>query len=509
MEGNQYSVFSVRSVLSRILNTEYRILGFIASLSVALSCLIWLPALRGDAFPRGDGGLFAAMIDAIIAHGYRLPQMVQYGADVIPFAYPPLGLAIAALVANMSSTLFALQWLPFVWGLLTFPLLVWLASRWLRSRWAVLATACAYPLLSGLYDQLLFGGGVTRAAGLFFALLAVCCASELMRHNHNGLWVLLAVSLAATLLSHLVASIVAVGGVAIVFGLNLRKLDWRKMALAAGLTILLIAPWVWVTLSRHGVEPFLSAQPTGFFRPKTDLLNFFWPADWTVRRVTLIGLVGIGIFGRKPKAALWYLWVLLFAARAPYAKPLMIALMTGAATEIIHGVVSQKLQLKPIHRQLVVTLTVALAILLGVYRQRTFNLESLSPHMRQSMQWIAANTQPDDVFTVVTPVNWANDLYSEWLPYLADRPNLTTAQGAEWLPNDEFSKRVTLISELQLATTDTTHELGDVTLNLLDQTDYLVFLGYEPPDLASWNVGVFEEVYTDQLPAPLTILARR
>ena len=60
--------------------------------------LVRLAAVLGADFPAGDGGLFATMIEDIRAASFGLPAFTSYNGGDIPFAYPPLGLYLGALV---------------------------------------------------------------------------------------------------------------------------------------------------------------------------------------------------------------------------------------------------------------------------------------------------------------------------------------------------------------------------------------------------------------------------
>ena len=67
----------------------------IAAITVLGALIRLIPVLGAD-FPLNDGGLFAEMILAIRANGFALPAETHYNAIDLPFAYPPLGLYVAA-----------------------------------------------------------------------------------------------------------------------------------------------------------------------------------------------------------------------------------------------------------------------------------------------------------------------------------------------------------------------------------------------------------------------------
>src|SRR5688572_299911 len=72
--------------------------------------LLRLASVIGTAFPAGDGGLFATMIEDLRRAGFALPTFTSYNGGDIPFAYPPLALYLGAILPVDPLT--TLQWLP-------------------------------------------------------------------------------------------------------------------------------------------------------------------------------------------------------------------------------------------------------------------------------------------------------------------------------------------------------------------------------------------------------------
>src|SRR6185503_19542427 len=76
------------------------------------------PILLSD-FPLRDGGLFVTMANDIRHAGFGLPEFSTYNTGEVPFAYPPLGLYILAILPGDPIT--TERWLPLVWSLLAIP----------------------------------------------------------------------------------------------------------------------------------------------------------------------------------------------------------------------------------------------------------------------------------------------------------------------------------------------------------------------------------------------------
>lgn len=51
-------------------------------------------------FPLGDGGFFYAIVESMAYHGQWWQAYVEFNGQSIPFAYPPLGFWIAALLVK-------------------------------------------------------------------------------------------------------------------------------------------------------------------------------------------------------------------------------------------------------------------------------------------------------------------------------------------------------------------------------------------------------------------------
>jgi hypothetical protein len=73
---------------------------------------------------------------------------------------------------------------------------------------------------------------------------------------------------------------------------------------------------------------------------------------------------------------------------------------------------------------------------------------------REAMEWVSHNTPQHSRFLVVTSERWPVDRSSEWFPVLAQRVSVATVQGAEWLPNGEFARRVEGNDELRTCAVD-------------------------------------------------------
>ena len=115
------------------------------------------------------------MIDDIRAAGLSVPAVtVATTASSIPFVYPPaalLGSGDARRDVRALRRSMLLRWAPLALSILGLVAFAWLAYRTLNPAAAAAATL-AYALMPSAYGWLVAGGGLTRGAGLVFALLA-------------------------------------------------------------------------------------------------------------------------------------------------------------------------------------------------------------------------------------------------------------------------------------------------------------------------------------------------
>lgn len=132
------------------------------------------PTARRVGVPTQRRALFAHMADHLARNGFLLPEFTSYNGDAIPFAHPPLGIYLTAVSASPSDRTrraFSIGCRPGCRPPPSSPSTSWRPScsgpggaEWWRRQRAFMP--CSYMWL-------IVGGGVTRALGLPFALLAL------------------------------------------------------------------------------------------------------------------------------------------------------------------------------------------------------------------------------------------------------------------------------------------------------------------------------------------------
>ncbi|MBN2114927.1 MAG: glycosyltransferase family 39 protein [Anaerolineales bacterium] len=212
------------------------------------------------------------MIRDLQFNGFVLPSITSYNSLDIPFAYPPLGLYVAAFVSDKLSMpeLELLRWLPPLVSTAIIPVFYRLAHRILNSKSKAIIAALFYALTPGASDWLIMGGGLTRSFGILFSLLAIGCVYDLFRGDESKTTIGLAILFCAfAVLSHPEVGL-QTAGICFLFwayyGRNAAGI--RNAALVALGTALLTAPWWLAVLHYHGFAPFWSAMTPGFAKKR-------------------------------------------------------------------------------------------------------------------------------------------------------------------------------------------------------------------------------------------------
>ena len=143
----------------------------------------------------------------------------------------------------------------------------------------------------------------------------------------------------------------------------------------------------------------------------------------------------------------WFVVVVLLGMRGMFTYAMVpMALLAGVAVE---GVLLPGLRAAAANRGATarrVAPWAALAVIAGYaclaavshHRGELTDLRTLPADDRQAMAWMSHNA-PGDARVLVVPVHhWFVDQPGEWFPALAQRENVLTPQGYEWVRNGEF-----------------------------------------------------------------------
>jgi hypothetical protein len=423
---------------------------------VALALRLYA-VLRGD-FPVNDGGLFYTMIRELQANGYRLPAFTGYNAEQLPFAYPPLGFYLIALLSDLTgvSTLELLRFVPAIVSWLTVPAF-WLLSRaLLGSRLDAAIATLAFTLLPRTWLWFVMGGGLTRSLGFLFVLLMLR-EVYLMYTARGGRHVITAAVLGAlAVTSHLENAWFGVYSAVLLFlAFGRHRAGVRDSALVALGVACLSAPW-WLTVIRvHGLAPFLYAnRAAGPHVPILPwLLRFTFTDEPFLPVLSVLGLLGLlaSVGERRLFLPLWLVTIFLINPRnptTPAAVPLAMLVATGVRHVLVPGAMAVAARVQERHRMAAMACLLAPLLVYTLMAARSVAgnnqlLGALTRGDRDAIRWAAQHTPPSSRFLIVTGKWFGGDASAEWFPALSGRTSVGTVQGSEWLPGSQFDIRWT------------------------------------------------------------------
>ncbi len=463
------------SVVSKSIRDEFALIIFVSILTFLGGYVRLAPALLGN-FPINDGGLFFSMTKDLIANQFRLPVYATYNHFQVAFAYPPL----AFYLAGGLSTLFNINLidlfriLPALISTLMIPAFFLLARDLAHSGAETLLAVLVFSFLPASYDWLIMGGGITRALGFFFSILAFWAIQRLYKGSGWLKYGILTVLFAAmAILSHpevALHTVVGMGVFFLFFGLNLKGM-LKSIGSAVG-TLVLTAPWWVLVLQRHGLEPFMAAGRTGGYR--LDLWLSYFQLNLTAEIALTFGgcLAVIGIFAKLAKRdyflPTWVLVTVLAEPRSAVARMLpCLAILAGfTLTEIVLPWLRQmdtkqdlvkyaegsveSLFSGRVARYLLTYLLIYFIVSAYTITYKEAHNMTLSDGSQKAFGWINTNLAAGHYFAIITGGQPLSDPVSEWFPALTQQVSAATVQGLEWYPGEDFSNYLLRSYQLQL-----------------------------------------------------------
>ncbi|MPZ97803.1 MAG: hypothetical protein GEU80_00470 [Dehalococcoidia bacterium] len=433
---------------------------FVATLAAAVR----LRHLMRSEFPLNDGGLFYAMARDVQASRYGLPEFTSYNGGDIPFSYPPFGIYVAALSDHLLpldlEQVFRL--VPLVFSVLTVLAVFLLARSLFGSLVAAVAAGLTFACVPRAFLWLIMGGGVTRAPGLFVALMALYFLDRALQQRSRWMLLWATVCSALTVLSHLeTAWFLATSVPVFLLWRGRSRFGVTGVALFGLGTVALTAPWWGLVLIRHGLSPFLAAMESGgtmlsqgslgagglwdYLQNPEMTSEPLFPVFW------LLALLGFGVALGRGSLLLpvWWASIVLIGTRAAptFVIVPMALLVGGAAIEVRWWLawLGEQLEgqavLQGVRFSLTTFLVAGVMVLLGSGlvvgpgqgREGDF-LQALSVAQVHAIERVERATPESAQILVLPSDDWYVDRPAEWLPALTGRVSLATPQGQEWLP---------------------------------------------------------------------------
>jgi hypothetical protein len=434
----------------------------------------FLPTLMVG-FPVTDGGLFYEMTKALQANHYLLPTFVEYNGISIPFAYPPLGFYVTALVSDIFRLplLEAFRWIPaagsLIFALAFFPM----ASVILKSQLKGTLATVFFALLPRSISWYIMGGGITRVWGHFFLMLILWSAYKLFTTPSRKYLALTILFGSGVVLSHPEASLHTVFLCLVLWLFYGRSKEGIKNALLTVLGVIaLTSPFFLTVISRHGLQPYLNAAQTGFQSAWAwvAILTGSFADEKFVTLISALALLGfvVTLARREFLLAVWLFLPAIVDPRSA-ASISIIPWAMLAAIGFVDIVVpslytlTNELQEHPdiesnwntyfMHSaaiKIALTALIFYAFFGTVLSDQVYPKVSLTASDRVAMGWVANNIPPKSRFVILTGETEAfADSFAEWFPVLSKSNSTATIQGHEWSPDKLFQIKMNEYYALQ------------------------------------------------------------
>ena len=433
-------------------------------------------------FPVNDGGLFASIVDAILAGPRLLPASITYNELDAPLAYPPLAfLATAGLECILPiGTVEWLRWIPLVASIATIPALALLANELAPSRVHAAVATFAFALLPRSFEFLVMGGGLARAPGMFLAILAIYLCMRSLRRGDRS-WVGAGVALGLAVATHPEGGLFAALSLSLVALAYARgRRAWSRMVAVAGIGVLVTLPWLVAVVAGHGIGPLESAGGTSLNLFQS--LYYLVTANLTDEPLWALtgGLAVLGlIYSLAVRRFFVPLWVVAVVVANPrgaetYASvPIAILAAVGLLDVVVARVVpiGGDLASTPGWPASVLRTRAASAVLGGALVLAMLSaflapylaspMASLDADARAAMTWVRDSLPAASRVVVVSGRPWYEDATAEWLPYLSGRVSVATVQGHEWLGSSSWQHQLDLAAALEARADDAVASLDE------------------------------------------------
>ena len=432
-----------------------------------------------NGFPLNDGGMFYTMIRDLKMHHFILPQVTSYNHAEIPFAYPPFGFYAAASLSSLLpvSELQLLLWLPALVNTISIFVFYKFAEQILPSRMTAALAVMIYALSPRAFIWQVMGGGITRAFGILFLLLMLWQAVKLFKsashltqrgksnredqtdlteetqlsgatHPHLALTILFG---AGAVLSHPQTALHAALGGALIFAFYGRYKRGIISAIYIGLGVaLLTAPWWGIVLSRHGLQPFISAGQTSqrTLESYLAILKFDGLGDYLFVPTLILAIIGIWVMVKQNKFFLitWIVIAYLVDPRGGEGIALLsLSMLAGVGLLKLFQQISRSdsEQAEALFMKRGVQFLLFGFIFYSVMAASIFDFQlvntSLKTNDLEMIDWVKSNVPAEKTFLLATGREFSmSDPMQEWFPALTEQYSATTMQGLEWTYGANF-----------------------------------------------------------------------
>lgn len=455
------------------------------------------------------GGLFVAFAHEIAARNFRLPVNIPYySAGGIPFAYPPLGFYVEAVLLKIfPQQIFAVaNLLPPLISILALGVAARFFYRW-ASGWNLksLSALMAYALLPNAFYNQIEGAGLAEA----FGSLALILYFELIlkyQQNKNLAWALYAgLGLALCVFSS-PGSALGATLISLVLVLNrLVSARWNEnvqpylQLFCIGVTGLALSAPYWLSMIvNHGAGIFLAPvemqyEVNGSASSLSKLQDrwftysilqqdgvYFW---------SIAILLGIGWLVSKRKLFLPLAFLALFSIPRENAWvtafPAALLIAHGVEDVLLPTMKSMSVSTPPVRTRVMWVAFGLIIVSMILQAFELINLQVRNENWKLESAQIQALEQAREIIPASAQVIvLGNGGLREWSPYLLQREVLNTEFGLEWQP-DEYRQIISVNQVLDDA--KDWQDVADAVRLLTNQKLVYVVLdpNHLPPELGA------------------------
>jgi hypothetical protein len=432
---------------------------FKENLYLAAALAICAPLYLANAFkhsvPMGYAGLFTQMAQQVAEQNFQLPmESPFYGPGGIPFAYPPFGIFLLAVLIKVTGKYFIfLRLLPPLIGLFSFVPLYFLTLEVSKSRLAAMITVIIAACSPDIYTGHAWAAGIVRAPAFLFALFSIYFFSRQLGKRSRFNLIMAGVFLGLVCMSHLTYALFCFLWIWWWSIFNKDRIQTFKDALAISITGFLVASIYLIPVwSRYGLDVFFNAFRSHggesllsiWLTPRLFLDVFLASIEPITSNLVLSLLVLAGvIFMALRKNFIFLSFYVFIALTFPENTKfvyLLGSMAAGIGLSAFRDLISARMTTPARSTVLAGLLVFVLGFLWWEsFRTISRQLPLLNNDMFDLAEQVQGTMKPGETYLALVRQDEA-----EWLPFLLQREPVVAQWGSEWL--GEYNQQTYLMS---------------------------------------------------------------
>ncbi|MEY2816894.1 MAG: hypothetical protein RL275_357 [Chloroflexota bacterium] len=411
-------------------------------LFVVSGVFLFYNAVRFE-LPMGFSGMFALMSEQISSNDFRLPESTPfYGPGGIPFAYPPLGFYVMAMVTRLLdvSSITYLRFVPPFFSLLALIPVFFLVERITRSFWAGVFSTLFVLFSPTLYYNHTWSAGMVRGLAFFLMFSGFYSFYRAHKEGNRFFAIMAGVFLGMTSMTHLFYGLFFALWIAGWWVFEFNKATWKNILFTGGSALLVSVPWLYVMITRYGFDIFTNAFSShdndAFLNASSggQISNLF---SWAFLKVieTPIPALGLILAGGaviyliyKRQYGLPAVLVLMVFFLSPESERFFVSL-AGILIGVSFAGAKDVFKQRPVRWVVLAGIFIVIAqmAILGITEVRD-SVIVLNRSAYDVANFVEENVPADGRYLFVV-----GQAEAEWFPYVIRREPFVSKWGSEWL----------------------------------------------------------------------------